>query len=168
MSNKPLVYTIGPITGCSYGNSTDWRDYAAKNIDPQIEILSPMRHKEYLSQESSIAAAYESHVMSCAKGITTRDRMDCMRSNMVIANFLGATKVSIGSVMEIAWADSARIPIVLVIDKDNLHQHPMITECAGFIVNTLNEGLTVIERTLLAKLSADSMTHRLSQLKQAA
>jgi hypothetical protein len=166
--NKPLVYTIGPITGCSYGNSTDWRDYAAKNIDPQIEILSPMRHKEYLSKESSIAAAYESHVMSCARGITTRDRMDCMRSNMVIANFLGATKVSIGSVMEVAWADSARIPIVLVIDKDNLHEHPMISECAGFIVTTLKEGLTVLERTLLTHLSPESMTRRLSAHKLAA
>jgi hypothetical protein len=106
--------------------------------------------------------------MSCAKGITTRDRMDCMRSNMVIANFLGATKTSIGSVMEIAWADSARIPIVLVIDKDNVHQHPMITECAGFIVSTLEEGMTVLERTLLTRLSPESMTRRLPQLKQAA
>jgi nucleoside 2-deoxyribosyltransferase len=159
---KSLVYLAGPITGMSYGASTDWRDYAAKNIDSQIQTISPMRHKEYLANETAIASSYEKNPMSCAKGITTRDRFDCMRSDAVLVNLLGAEKVSIGTVMEVAWADSARKQIVLVIDKaDKVHMHPMLTEACGYIVDNLDEALSIVERVLLPEVSELSMTARL-------
>ncbi|KWU17917.1 hypothetical protein [Burkholderia cenocepacia] len=162
MNGKPLVYLAGPITGLSYGASTDWRGQVGANIDPQIELLSPMRHKDYLKGETAIAASYESHVMSCAKGITARDRFDCMRADLILVNFLGAKSISAGTVMEIAWGDLQRTPIVLVMEKDNIHRHPMITEAAGFIVETLEEAITVVERILLTKLGPDSLTARLA------
>jgi nucleoside 2-deoxyribosyltransferase len=162
MNGKPLVYLAGPITGLSYGASTDWRAQVEVNIDSQVELLSPMRHKDYLKGETAIAASYESHVMSCANGITARDRFDCMRADLVFVNFLGATKLSAGTIMEIAWADAQRTPIVVVMEDDNVHRHPMISEAAGFIVESLEKGITVVERILLAKLGTDSLTVRLA------
>lgn len=163
MNAKPLVYLAGPITGLSYGASTDWRAQVDANIDPRIELLSPMRHKDYLKGESAIAASYENHVMSCAKGITARDRYDCTRADLILVNFLGATRISIGTVMEIAWGDGQRAPIVVVMEKDNPHRHPMLEEAAGFIVDTLEEGITVVERILLPKLGPDSFTTRFAR-----
>ena len=140
------IYLVGPITGLSYGEAIDWREYAIKELaDNNLKGVNPMRCKEYLMQEKIIADAYTEKVMSCAKGITVRDRWDCHRCDAILANFLGATKVSIGSILELAWADAAGKPIILVMEPDNVHQHAMVNEIAGFVVHTLDEGLEVVK-----------------------
>jgi nucleoside 2-deoxyribosyltransferase len=72
-----------------------------------------------------------------------------MNCSLVFINLLGTKKVSIGTVMEIAWADANRIPIVLVMEKEgNLHDHAMINECVGFRVSTIREGIEIAKAIL--------------------
>ena len=153
------VYLAGPITGLSYGDTTDWRQHVKTALQwsdtPQwIEAYSPMRAKEYLAKEKVIQDRYDylpDDVLSTAKGITTRDRWDCLTCDLLFVNLLGAKKVSIGTVLEIAWADSKRTPIVLVMEKnDNIHEHAMIDECVGFRVDTLDKAINVTKSILLS------------------
>lgn len=145
---KFLLYCAGPITGVSYRESVNWREYVANKLPPHIKAVSPMRGKQYLAGENNIKNSYEEHPLNCQKGITCRDRMDVMRCDMILVNFLGANKVSIGSVMEIAWADAWRKPIVLVMEKDNVHSHAMIREVSGFIVSSLDEAIEIVTAVL--------------------
>ena len=138
-----LLYCAGAITGISYAGSTDWREYVSKQLPPFITAVSPMRGKKYLSKEVSVKASYEDIPLSSQKGIMTRDRMDVMRCDMILVNLLGTEKVSIGSVMEVAWADAFRKPVILIMEKDNLHSHPMLREAAGFVVSDLDEAITI-------------------------
>ena len=138
---KFLLYCAGPISGVSYGESTDWREYVASRLPEYIKAVSPMRGKKYLANEVSIKDSYEEHPLSCQKGITCRDRMDVRRCDMVLVNLLEISKVSIGSVMEIAWADAWRKPIIVVMEKENIHSHSMLREVSGFIVSDLNEAV---------------------------
>ena len=143
-----LLYCAGPITGVSYGESTDWREYVASKLPPHIKAVSPMRGKKYLASEKNIKDSYEEHPLSCQKGITCRDRMDVMRCDMIFVNFLGASKVSIGSVMEVAWADAWRKPIIVVMEKDNVHSHAMLREVSGFVVSILDEAIAIATAVL--------------------
>ena len=156
------VYLAGPITGCSYEGCVDWREYAIKELAAVgITGLSPMRAKDYLKSESIVGDSYEDTVLSSSRGIITRDRWDTTRSDIILANFLGAEQVSIGTVMEIAWADLARVPIIMAIEpseleatgpapsQGNVHEHSMLREAAGFRVETLEEGLNVAKAILL-------------------
>jgi len=138
------VYLAGPIAGKSWEEATGWRNWFIEKFD-NIEFLSPLRGKEYLEKESSIQGSYETMVLSSSRGLTTRDRWDCTRADVVIINFLGADKVSIGTVMEIAWADLKRKPIILIMDRDNIHNHPMIRESVGYVVGSLEEASYVLE-----------------------
>jgi hypothetical protein len=147
-----LLYCAGPITGVSYGESTDWREYVADRLPDRIIAVSPMRGKEYLARERQIKDSYKEHPLSCRKGITCRDRMDVMRCDMILVNFLGAKKVSIGSVMEIAWADILRKPIVIVMEEKNIHRHSMVEEITGFIVPDFDEAVKVASAVLLPSL----------------
>jgi hypothetical protein len=71
---------------------------------------------------------------------------------VVLVNFLGAEKVSIGTVMEMAWADLSRTPIIVVMAPEgDLHDHSMLREVTGFRVATLEEGLEVAKAILLPK-----------------
>lgn len=165
MSKK--VYLAGPITGLSYGETTDWRQYVKDKLQyheyemhdmkfldtHEIRAFSPMRSKEYLSKEKVIQDRYDydpKDILSTARGITTRDRWDCLTCDLLFVNLLGAQRVSIGTVLEMAWADSKRTPIVLVQEpKGNIHEHSMISEIVGFRVDNLDTAIEVTRSILL-------------------
>lgn len=169
----PKIYLAGPITGCTYDGCTDWRNQFAQSInmiplathpasgpnkhlviqpgEPRyIKCLDPMRAKSYLkSLGEMIYDEYPQDVLSCQRGIMTRDFFDCTRCDLVFVNLLGATRVSIGTVMEIAWAFQARIPVVAAIEETgNLHDHGMIREAIGFRLSTLEDAARTIRAIL--------------------
>ncbi len=153
---RPSVYLAGPIRGLDYQSAVGWRDQAYAALkDCDIDAFSPMRAKQYLKAETDVDGnklqdAYADYPLSTMKAITTRDRNDCMRSSLVIMNLLGAKTVSIGSVLEVAWADAARVPVILIMEKDgrNIHEHGMIREMCGFQVETLEEALDITKAIL--------------------
>lgn len=142
------TYLAGPISGLSYEESTDWRNYFATLV-PRIQCLSPMRGKGYLEREAKIAHDYPEIVLSCQRGIMTRDFFDCLRADAVTVNLLGAKVPSLGTVMEMAWAYQARIPVIAIMEPEgNPHEHPMIRESIGFRVATLEEAAHVLNVVL--------------------
>src|SRR3989344_298931 len=149
-----LVYLAGPISGLDYNGCNDWREEAVKKLDEWgIAGLSPMRYKNYLSDEKVISDEYNT-TLSCSRGLTTRDRFDSMRCDIFLANLFGAKQISIGTMIEFGWADSARRPIVTVIEKQgNTHEHSIVRELTGFRVETLEEGLYVARAILNPLLS---------------
>lgn len=151
------VYLAGPIAGQDYIGATAWRLWATQRLaDSGIKGLSPMRAKEYLRDvqgDVGFSATCEEYghlsPLSGPRGIMTRDRFDATRCDVLWVNLLGAKKVSIGTCMEIAWADLKRTPIVVCIEPDgNPHEHCMITEAIGFRCASLDEGLHVVRSIL--------------------
>lgn len=143
------VYLAGPITGLTFGECTDWREYATKALAPEITAFSPMRQKGFLAARGKLEGAYDTHPLSTAKGITTRDRHDCTGCDVILMNLLDAERVSIGTMIEVGYAAIARRPIVLVMEPGNLHEHPMLAEEAGYRVQTLDEGIAIVRSILL-------------------
>lgn len=144
------VYLAGPITGLSYEGATDWRKHAVSELSKHgIAALDPMRGKDYLSGVTEFTMDGDRYkamnVLSSNRGIMTRDRWDATRCDVLLVNFLGAKRVSIGTCMELAWADLMRTPIVCVMeDEGNPHDHGMILEALGYRVSTLKEALDIV------------------------
>lgn len=145
------VYLAGPITGQSFTDATDWRDQAMQVFESAgVQAFSPLRAKTYLQQEHSIGDCYNDTVMSSQRGIFARDSYDCMNCDLVFVNLLGAERVSIGTVMEIAWAWAFRKPVVLVMEPtENLHDHAMIREACPLTTHTLEDGYHLAKSLLL-------------------
>jgi len=142
---KHSCYLAGPISGLSYNDSIAWRTTIQKQLaDVGIVGMSPLRHTEYLQSESDIKDSYENHVLSSKKGIFTKAYFDCSQCDVLLVNMLHAKTVSIGTVMEIAWAYSFNKPIILVMDKDNIHNHAMIHEARPLIVKNMNEAFDTV------------------------
>lgn len=147
------VYLAGPISGLSYDGAVEWRDEAISQLaEIGIKGLSPMRAKKYLEGMQDLdknCIEYGAiNCLSSPRGIMTRDRFDCTRCDVLLVNLLGATKVSMGTVMEMAWADLSRIPIICVMEPGNVHEHAMISEAIGFRVSTLEEGMNLVKAIL--------------------
>lgn len=147
--NPFLVYTAGPISGLSYEGATDWRKFVAEHINHRILTLSPMRGKDFLSGEKHIKDSYEATTLATEKGINTRDYFDVRRADAILVSFLGATKVSIGTVMEVAWARAFNKPVVCCMERSNIHQHSMLNYACGYIVEDLTTGIATLEALLL-------------------
>lgn len=152
---RPTVYLAGPITGLNYPGCTEWREAVAAELEAAgIKAFSPLRAKAYLQSIAVISGHGKEYahlgVMSQARAVMTRDRFDATRCDVLFVNLLGAKAPSIGTVMEIAWADLKRIPIVCAIeDAGNPHEHMMVNEAIGFRVPTLEEAIHVTRSILL-------------------
>jgi hypothetical protein len=160
-----MVYLAGPITGLTYAGADDWRQYAEKELASWgIESLNPLRGKQYLADLGILKDAVvngETHPylgrdewpLSMPAGITQRDRNDVKSSGLVLANFEGwtpETPTSIGTIIEIAWADIFRTPVVVVSPKDSVYRHAMLERIVGFNVETLEAALDIIPAILNA------------------
>lgn len=144
-----LVYLAGPITGLTYNGCTEWRAQVRDTVPAHIKTLSPLRGKQRLREITNggpILDNYPDNPLTTAKGITTRDQNDVRRSDAILVNLLGTKTVSIGTVMEIAWAKAYNVPVILVMEKQgNLHDHSMINESIGYRVETLEHGIEIMK-----------------------
>ncbi len=146
------IYLAGPISGLTYEGAQDWRTDFTERIDQRIECFSPLRGKDYLKMRGPLEGSYAEFPLSTDRGITARDRNDCMGADLVIFNMLGAKRVSIGTMVEFGWADAARVPSVLIMEKEgNLHEYPMVREIASFRVDNVEDAIAIAEIVLLHK-----------------
>jgi hypothetical protein len=117
-----------------------------------IECYSPMRDCRYLKGEKSIPAVQVQHenvVMSTNRGILIRDRTDCITADALLVYYPSGSGPSIGTAMEVAWANLKHIPVVAVADKDNFNrQHPMLEQCAIWC-DSLEQGIEMVKSLLL-------------------
>lgn len=148
----PLVYLAGPIQHTDWEGATDWRDrVTAELTDYGVFTLDPMRGKDFLEKHvkgtfgESWNGKTESYNLddpwATAHGITHRDRWDVSRCGILLANFTGADKVSVGTVLELGWANAWGKYIIVVMDDTNPHWHGMIKEIADIIVPDLDNAI---------------------------
>lgn len=157
------VYLAGPISGLTYDGGQDWRNQFTKMVDPRIVCYSPLRGKDYLRVFGALVEGKydQSNPLSSDQGITARDRFDCMGSDLVVFNLLGAKAVSIGTMIELGWADASRNPAVLIMEREgNPHEHPMVRQTTHFRVDNLKDAAAIVEIILLNKRSVDASTGR--------
>lgn len=149
-SQKPKIYLAGQISGLSYDGTVEWRDEAAFELGTNFLCLSPMRAKDFLEKtgveiEEGMFTNPIENALTSPKGIVARDHNDVMTCDAVLMYLLNPTKVSIGTMIEIGWAHAYRKPIILVMDRGNIHDHSMVTEIASFIVPDLESGIKIIQ-----------------------
>lgn len=132
------IYLAGPISGQTYEQATQWRHQFQLALPDWIRCLSPMRGKDYLQREISVADKYDDHPLCTQEGIMARDYFDAMRCDLMVVNLLGAERVSIGTVMEMAWAYTTHKPLIAIMEeRGNPHDHSMLRECIGFRVTDI-------------------------------
>ncbi len=138
------VYLCGPITGAQGGQEVYWRDQAIEKLQPELIGIDPTRDITDVQVKSQLENSHERLLMrrTHGSGVVARNRFDLYRCDLVLACFLNANRVSIGSVGEIFWADILRKPVMLVRETEgNIHDHDMLNEIAAWIFDDLDEAI---------------------------
>lgn len=153
------VYLIGPIRGNNYDESTTWREYVADQLRrSDITSYSPMRGKsiikERLGDQKLVATSpevasgdLEDIQLTSTKGINLRDYFDVRNRTLGFANFLGFDRISKGSILECGGFVALGKPLVVCMEEDNVHNHPLLNHNA-FVCRSLEEGIWYTKQLL--------------------
>jgi nucleoside 2-deoxyribosyltransferase len=133
----------------TFNDCKAWREYVAGAVPAGIVTVSPLRGREHLKDEGVIRGSSSGHLLSSARGITSRDRNDVLRCDALLVNFVGATEPSIGTMIELGWASAARTPIIISMEDGNPNDHPIVRELADFLVPTLDEAILIASSVVL-------------------
>lgn len=141
------VYLAGPIAHNTYLQAEGWRDDASHMLNlgsgGRIEAYSPLRGKEDLVPHDTALTSkpYPGHPMTSSRGIMARDYNDVKTADLMFVNLLGAEKLSVGTIMEMAFAYAHRIPTIVVMeDEGNVHDnHAMLMQTYDYRFTNLDD-----------------------------
>lgn len=152
---KMAIYLAGPITGASYSEARfGWRNDLALKVKRyvpfDVELLSPMRNTEDHAGVKCLAspAKDEPNTMLTARGTMTRDFADIRRCDLFVCCLTEATRVSIGTMIELGYARAEGKPILMIYNGNPVHEHAWVQEIGDYNVTTIADAVKVIREHL--------------------
>jgi nucleoside 2-deoxyribosyltransferase len=145
------VYLSGPITGLSQPAADRWRQHVSERLADGLTAVNPMRDAvdETVASEMRLGETARLEHLLHGKEILDRNRADIARCDLLLANFLGADRVSIGAIGEVFWADAFRKPVIIVREAGgNIHDHGMINAIACRTFDNLDIAINKINAML--------------------
>lgn len=143
---RPKIYLAGPMAGLTITEANQWR-YALEDAHSHLfQFINPCRNKEDLENQGVLTQfGYDESFMGQEHTVFMRDTHDVRTCDALLVNFLGADRISVGTIFEIGMAWTLRKPIVAVVEKyDNPYDHIFTRQAATASVTTLSEGVMVL------------------------
>lgn len=136
------IYLAGPISGKAYNEVVEL--YKAKSYVFSMmgyDVLCPMTGKTYLRNEIEFkASGYEQFPVSTNHAIFERDMWMVSNCDIILADLSNSgDRVSIGTMMELAWASLLGKHAIVILPKENIHRHAFVLESADIVFETLDE-----------------------------
>lgn len=141
------IYLSGPMSGLTERAAADWRRFVTLDLQEMgMHAINPMRGERFAPGPITSA---KSAFKSCSHyDVTARDLHDVQKADAVLINLAGSQEVSIGTIMELAWAYQARVPVVVVTGIGDvgkrIAEHTMVKACAGWIVEDMADAEGVL------------------------
>lgn len=136
------VYLAGPISGKGYDEVINaYKEKSKLLLDAGYEILCPLTGKTYLRNELEFKAhGYENFPVSSNHAIFERDKWMVSQCDIILADLSNSgERVSIGTMMELAWGSLLGKHVIVVLPKDNIHRHAFVLEAGDIIFESLED-----------------------------
>ena len=141
------IYCCKPISGASADEVFGYYEGMEALLGRMgYEVETPMHGKDVLRCEKEFRAQGYGSPLSTNHAIYNRDRWMVRRADVVYANLCGASRVSIGSVMEMAVASELGKHVVLAVESGNVHEHAFVLEAADVVYGTHEEAVGYLGR----------------------
>ena len=146
------IYCCHPISGRTADEVFEYYEDMSEVLGSfGYEVLTPMHGKDVLRTETKFREADYRNPVATNHAIYNRDRWMVHQADIVYANLLGASVVSIGTMMELAWASDNRKHVVLAMEEKNVHRHAFVLEAAEVVFET-TEGSLAYLKSLVSSL----------------
>jgi len=109
----------------------DWRQEVRQYIDPSIAVLDPCRDKKVGDLKHN---GFDCDGVLAGGGFVYRDLHDIRNADAVLLHWWGDPgRQSIGTFMELGYAHSMQIPIIVSDPTGLIKAHPFLHRLAAFI-----------------------------------
>lgn len=140
--NKRTIYICIPISGHN-------RDFIVKRLNSiksrlfmHYNVLMPMHDVNHMRTDIDKRSEYNGSPVATNKAIVRRDSWMIGQSDVILSLFINAPDyASIGSIAELSWAHKAGKHTVIVLDENNIHNHPFVTQQADIQFQTEKEAI---------------------------
>jgi len=126
------LYLAGSISGKTKEEVEGYfHNYSTLFRKMGYQVFSPMSGRGELRVNSTYEPLGYDNPIATDHAIVTRDRWMVGQGDILFCNLLESKRVSIGSMMELAWARELGKHVVLVMETGNIHEHAFVMECAN-------------------------------------
>jgi len=140
------VYLAHPISGLSYDEVMDYYSRMEKYLQRLgYDTLCPMRGKAYLRNEKELRPGGYQQPVSTNHAIVERDAWMVRKADIILADLVGARSVSIGCMMELAWAHLLGKHTLVILEEENPHRHAFILESADIVFDNQEACMVYME-----------------------
>jgi nucleoside 2-deoxyribosyltransferase len=140
------IYCARPISGCTADEVFDYYQNITKTLKKMgYEVLVPMYGKSELRTEVKFKAYDYRSPISTNKAIIERDHWMVCQCDLIFANLCNSKIVSIGTVMELAWAHHMHKHSVVTMEDNNIHQHAFMLEASDVLYDSMDAALLYLE-----------------------
>lgn len=95
----PVIYVCGPMAGLNWQGMEDWREEVRVRM-PDCEIRSPTRGKDWIQDVKRLdGLAHDKQLFGSISAVIKRDHWDVRGSDLMLANFLDPSMVSIRDIL---------------------------------------------------------------------
>jgi len=132
MSDKPSIYLAGPMSGLSWREALAWRREAEAELSKDWRLINPVRAQVPEDQQNEIIEATTQldtkkvDIEVTATAVTAQDEFFIDQSDWILAYFLGAGKISIGTVWELGYGWGTGKKIFSVLEPGSIHDHAFV------------------------------------------
>ena len=144
------VYLAGPISGNNSESASGWRELVKRRLNSAVSCIDPLRDDpDYSIGQPCSGGETGLRDLIHSQQMLARDRWDISHCSLLLANFCGATAISVGTVGELFWADAFRKLIVIVREAGNPHDVPFLNAITPWIYQDLSQAIQKINRLLV-------------------
>lgn len=140
------IYLAGPISGKGYAEVVSiYKGKIDLLTSYGYDVLCPMTGKAHLKNEVNFVESGYTYPTSTNHAIFERDNWMISQSDVVLADLSNSgDRVSIGTMMELAWASAYRKHTVVVMQSDNVHRHAFVLESADIVFINLEDAFAYL------------------------
>lgn len=151
MIKKSLkIYLAHPMSGLHF---KEINTYYKETRDPLKKlgytVFTPISGKAIAKVEGDCKPCGYKHPIITDKAILSRDMWMVNQADIVLMDLSEAKKVSIGCVAETAFAYVEGKHVVMVMEKDNLHEHAFMLQMGNIIFETKDEAMEYLKTLII-------------------
>jgi nucleoside 2-deoxyribosyltransferase len=156
-SEKLKVYLAGPIAGQT-------GEKLLNSIAEKVAILTdigyityqPMVGKSHIIpvKEEYKANGYDQFPLATNHAIFARDKWMVSQADIILADLSSSgSRVSIGTMMEIAWANLQGKMVIVVLPDGNVHDHLFVREAATHVFKDMDQVYAYLKELALSRVT---------------
>ena len=142
------IYCVHPISGMSSKKVFNYYQRLQKILTEigGFDIFIPMFGKASLRTELKLRSHDYRGPLTNNHSIFNRDKWMVQKSDILLCNLSKTKRISIGSIMEIAWGNLLGKQIIIIMEKNNIHRHSFTLESATTIFETEKEAIDYLTK----------------------